>query len=163
MPRPLPAVLRRRLRRPAPSPSGALVALLVLALMPQAVALARNLARPTGGSAPATAAAAVQGPGRVQVMSLRDPSSGRRHQVLVYRPAVADSSTLPVLYFLHGVPGQARDVFNAGLARRSIGTSPRVMLRSWWSRPTATALARTPSGWTRPMGAIVWRASSRRS
>jgi S-formylglutathione hydrolase FrmB len=50
-------------------------------------------------------------------MSLRDPASGRRHQVLVYRPAVADSSTLPVLYFLHGVPGQASDVFRAGLAQ----------------------------------------------
>jgi S-formylglutathione hydrolase FrmB len=49
-------------------------------------------------------------------MRLRE-STGRSHQVLVYRPAVPDSSTLPVLYFLHGVPGQASDVFDAGLAQ----------------------------------------------
>ena len=35
----------------------------------------------------------------------------------MYRPAVSDSPTLPVVYFLHGVPGSAQDVFGAGLAQ----------------------------------------------
>ena len=34
--------------------------------------------------------------------------------VWVYRPPVPDSATLPVVYFLHGIPGQASDFFNAG-------------------------------------------------
>jgi S-formylglutathione hydrolase FrmB len=37
--------------------------------------------------------------------------------VWVYRPDVPDSSSLPVVYFLHGLPGTAADVFNAGLAK----------------------------------------------
>jgi S-formylglutathione hydrolase FrmB len=36
--------------------------------------------------------------------------------VWTYRPDVPDSSSLPVVYFLHGVPGQAGDVFGAGLS-----------------------------------------------
>jgi S-formylglutathione hydrolase FrmB len=37
-------------------------------------------------------------------------------EVDVYRPGVADSADLPVVYFLHGSPGSAGDVFGAGLA-----------------------------------------------
>ena len=35
----------------------------------------------------------------------------------MYRPAVPDSAELPVLYFLHGYPGSASDVFDAALPR----------------------------------------------
>ncbi len=66
-------------------------------------------------SAPSPSARA-NGAGRVQVLRLREPGSGHVHPVWVYRPDVADSSSLPVLYFLHGVPGGPRDVFAAGLA-----------------------------------------------
>ena len=34
--------------------------------------------------------------------------------VWVYRPPVPDSRTLPVVYFLHGVPGAASDLFRSG-------------------------------------------------
>ena len=37
--------------------------------------------------------------------------------VWVYRPAVADTSRLPVVYLLHGVPGTAHDFFDAGGAQ----------------------------------------------
>lgn len=35
--------------------------------------------------------------------------------VLVYRPPVPDSARLPVVYFLHGLPGQPSDAVRAGL------------------------------------------------
>ncbi len=34
--------------------------------------------------------------------------------VWVYRPSVPDSASLPVVYFLHGLPGSAADLFKAG-------------------------------------------------
>jgi S-formylglutathione hydrolase FrmB len=58
----------------------------------------------------------VSGPGAVRVMNLHEPGSGTVHAVWVYRPAVPDSARLPVLYFLHGLPGQADEVFRTGLA-----------------------------------------------
>ncbi|MDP9102110.1 MAG: alpha/beta hydrolase-fold protein [Actinomycetota bacterium] len=50
-------------------------------------------------------------PGTVQhlVQPAPDAAAGRRH-IWVYRPAVPDSATLPVLYFLHGLPGSADDL-----------------------------------------------------
>jgi S-formylglutathione hydrolase FrmB len=50
-------------------------------------------------------------PGTVTVLHLRSPdrSAGLR-DVLVYRPAVADSARLPVLYLLHGLPGNPRQL-----------------------------------------------------
>ncbi len=36
--------------------------------------------------------------------------------VWVYRPDVPDSSALPVVYFLHGLPGDSFDIFGAGAA-----------------------------------------------
>ncbi|MHB8670369.1 MAG: alpha/beta hydrolase [Acidimicrobiales bacterium] len=59
----------------------------------------------------------VTGPGAVSVLHLRSADGdGALRDVWVYRPAVADTAELPVLYFLHGVPGAPGDVFGAGLA-----------------------------------------------
>lgn len=53
--------------------------------------------------------------GRVQVLSVQaaDAPSGRR-KVWVYRPGVPDAATVPVVYFLHGLPGSYRDVQSIG-------------------------------------------------
>lgn len=65
--------------------------------------------------APAALARA-SGPGSVQVLNLPEPHNGTLHSVWVYRPKVADSARLPVVYFLHGIPGQAHEIFRIGLA-----------------------------------------------
>ena len=55
------------------------------------------------------------GPGRVSVLHV--PSEDHDipiRDVWVYRPDVPDSRTLPVVYFLHGVPGNASDLFAHG-------------------------------------------------
>jgi S-formylglutathione hydrolase FrmB len=54
--------------------------------------------------------------GTVTVVPVGVPGDpGLKNDVYVYRPPVADSAKLPVLYFLHGSPGHAKDVFDAGL------------------------------------------------
>jgi S-formylglutathione hydrolase FrmB len=64
-----------------------------------------------------TVSRALTGPGDMQVLHLPAPGSGVDREVWVYRPRLADSAALPVLYFLHGTPGGPADVFNAtGLA-----------------------------------------------
>ena len=55
--------------------------------------------------------------GTVSVVQIRGPSDRRFHPVWVWRPPGPDSATIPVLYFLHGYPGTARDPFAGGLAR----------------------------------------------
>jgi enterochelin esterase-like enzyme len=65
----------------------------------------------------APAAPAAPGPGHVEVLRLASPGQSVLRDVWVYCPHVSDSSSLPVVYFLHGVPGTAADVFNAGLAK----------------------------------------------
>jgi S-formylglutathione hydrolase FrmB len=55
--------------------------------------------------------------GTVSVLQVRGPSDQQAHQVWVWRPPGPDSATIPVLYFLHGDPGSARDPFAGGLAR----------------------------------------------
>jgi S-formylglutathione hydrolase FrmB len=56
--------------------------------------------------------------GHVELISVPSPEQDRPvRQVWVYRPAVPDSAQLPVLYFLHGFPGTAGDVFAAGFAQ----------------------------------------------
>src|SRR5579884_1174806 len=47
--------------------------------------------------------------GTVQVIRLE--RKGQAYAVWVYRPHARDSSRLPVIYFLHGWPGQPQDVF----------------------------------------------------
>jgi S-formylglutathione hydrolase FrmB len=55
--------------------------------------------------------------GTVSVLQIRGPSDKQAHQVRVWRPPGPDSAAIPVLYFLHGDPGSARDPFAGGLAR----------------------------------------------
>ena len=55
--------------------------------------------------------------GRGSVLEIRGPSDTQAHPVWVWRPPGADSATIPVLYFLHGYPGQASDPFEYGLAK----------------------------------------------
>ena len=67
--------------------------------------------------------------------------------VWVYRPAVADSPNLPVVYFLHGVPGSASDLFAAGGASVldhmfATGTPPFVV-----AAPTGTGRAHPDTEW----------------
>jgi S-formylglutathione hydrolase FrmB len=58
-----------------------------------------------------TAAPKVTGPGTVQLLELpSDDADDTTREVWVYRPAVADSADLPVVYLLHGYPGNDRDV-----------------------------------------------------
>jgi len=54
----------------------------------------------------------------VSSLDLVDPGwNSTHHGVLVYRPAGPDSSALPVIYTLHGVPGSAPDAFWALVAQ----------------------------------------------
>ena len=53
--------------------------------------------------------------GRVSVLWVRGPSDTRDFPVRVWRPPGPDSATIPVIYFLHGYPGKARDCFGAGM------------------------------------------------
>ena len=55
--------------------------------------------------------------GTVSVLHIRGPSDRQPHPVWVWRPPGPDSATIPVLYFLHGYPGTARDPFADGLAQ----------------------------------------------
>jgi S-formylglutathione hydrolase FrmB len=42
-------------------------------------------------------------------------ADGRRRQFWLYRPGVAESAELPVVYFLHGYPGNERSMPDSGL------------------------------------------------
>jgi enterochelin esterase-like enzyme len=55
--------------------------------------------------------------GTVSMLQIRGPSDKKPHPVWVWRPPGPDSATIPVLYFLHGYPGSARDPFGSGLAQ----------------------------------------------
>jgi S-formylglutathione hydrolase FrmB len=54
--------------------------------------------------------------GTVSVLQIRGPSDTQALPVRVWRPPGPDSATIPVLYFLPGDPGPARDLFTVGLA-----------------------------------------------
>ena len=54
--------------------------------------------------------------GTVSVLQIRGPSDRQSRPVWVWRPPGPDSATIPVLYFLHGYPGTARDPFASGVA-----------------------------------------------
>jgi S-formylglutathione hydrolase FrmB len=55
--------------------------------------------------------------GTVSVLWVRGPSDTRPSPVYVWRPPGPDSASIPVVYFLHGYPGEARDCFSAGMAQ----------------------------------------------
>jgi S-formylglutathione hydrolase FrmB len=65
---------------------------------------------------PAHAAQPGSGPGHVEVLHLPSGDEQGTRDVWAYRPAVPDSSALPVLWFLHGFPGTGDDPFQVGLA-----------------------------------------------
>ena len=100
---------------PAPSPPGPSAPSSGEAASDPATASAPQPDTPAAPEAPATPAA--PGPGHVEVLRLASPGQKGLKDVWVYRPDVPDSSSLPVVYFLHGLPGGAADVFNAGLAK----------------------------------------------
>jgi S-formylglutathione hydrolase FrmB len=54
--------------------------------------------------------------GIISQLSVRGPADRAPHTVWVWRPPGPDSARIPVLYFLHGNPGGARDAFRHGLA-----------------------------------------------
>ena len=93
-------------------------------------------------------AAAVVGPGRVSVLHVASADSDVPvRDVWVYRPAVPDSRTLPVVYFLHGFPGSGDDLFaHGGKAvldhMFATGTPPFVL-----AAPTGTGHAHADTEW----------------
>lgn len=70
---------------------------------------------------PRRVAARVGGPPRVEVLRLVAPGGSRPREAWVYRPGVPDGPDLPVLYFLHGVPGHPADVFDEGGLAAAMG------------------------------------------
>jgi S-formylglutathione hydrolase FrmB len=73
------------------------------------VVVAQHNGSPTRAAPPATSTPrppAAPRPGTVQIASVAatDAPGGVR-RVWIYRPGVADSASLPVVYFLHGLPG----------------------------------------------------------
>lgn len=50
------------------------------------------------------------------MLAVRGPGDTRPYAVWVWRPPGPDSSSIPVVYLLHGYPGEARNAFGAGLA-----------------------------------------------
>lgn len=92
--------------------------------------------------------ASVPAHGRIEVMSVRSADRDVTvRDVWVYRPAVPDSATLPVVYFLHGVPGTAADVFSSGTAEAldrmfSSGVQPFVL-----AAPTGTGTFHADTEW----------------
>jgi len=55
--------------------------------------------------------------GVVRHIAVRGPADRKPHDVWIWRPPGPDSARIPVLYFLHGNPGGARDAFRHGLAK----------------------------------------------
>jgi S-formylglutathione hydrolase FrmB len=55
------------------------------------------------------------GAGTAQVVAVPAPDApGGLRKVWVYRPGVTDSPSLPVVYFLHGLPGSYHDIASIG-------------------------------------------------
>ena len=95
---------------------------------------------PTTARPPTPAAPTVSGPGTVQLMELPSgDADGKAREVWVYRPAVPDSATLPVVYFLHGYPGGDLNVNSINLA----GLLDQQFLAG--AAPFAVAV---PNGWS---------------
>jgi len=72
--------------------------------------------------------------GRASTIAIPDAfAAGGKRKVWVYRPAVPDDRSLPVLYVLHGLPGTSDDLYRSGVAaalERAVcaGASPFVVV-----------------------------------
>jgi S-formylglutathione hydrolase FrmB len=72
--------------------------------------------------------------GTAQTLTVADPSAaGGQRAVWVYRPPGPDSAAIPVVYFLHGLPGGAGDADHGGFASildhyRCLGHRPVVFV-----------------------------------
>jgi S-formylglutathione hydrolase FrmB len=87
-------------------------ALTVAVFAASVVDTAPTAGQPVARTAPASPVRA----GTVQILRLPSyDAAGGAREVWVYRPGVPDSATLPVLYFLHGLPGSATDLAGTGL------------------------------------------------
>ena len=88
------------------------------------------------------------GAGHVSVLHVRSADHDIPvRDVEVYRPDVPDSRTLPVVYFLHGLPGSASDLFASGAVAVldhmfETGTPPFVV-----ACPTGTGHAHNDTEW----------------
>jgi S-formylglutathione hydrolase FrmB len=95
-----------------PVPPAALrspVAFAAPALMPALTSAAVGSGRVSSGDGQAR-------PGTVQTLHLPSADApGGMRSVWVYRPGVPDSADLPVVYFLHGLPGSYTDLAETGL------------------------------------------------
>src|SRR4051812_5534432 len=67
---------------------------------------------PAPTASPAAESAPPDPKGRTEVLTLRTEGAKTSRDVWIYEPAGVDPSTLPIVYFLHGVPGHARDVID---------------------------------------------------
>lgn len=68
---------------------------------------AKVAVRPASSSAPE--------PGTAQVVSVpASDAPGGARKIWIYRPGVPDTSSLPVVYFLHGLPGSYLDIASIG-------------------------------------------------
>ena len=89
------------------------------------------------------------GPGTVQFFTMASgDGDGRRREFWVYRPGVPESSELPIVYFLHGYPGNEHDVSESGLAPAleqlfASGVKPFVVVA-----PDGQSSARRDTEWT---------------
>lgn len=118
---------RFRLRLPSPFALGAF-AVGVLGIALSLLLLGRRTAppvvirplptRPPGPTPTASPTPAYRHVGAGTVSMLHVPAadaSGGYRSVWVYRPGVPDSAQLPVLYFLHGLPGDATDITKSNI------------------------------------------------
>ncbi|HEY4410170.1 MAG TPA: alpha/beta hydrolase-fold protein [Acidimicrobiia bacterium] len=103
---------------------------------------------PTTTTTGAPAAPTASGPGTVQLLELPSgDADGKTREVWVYRPAVADSADLPVVYFLHGYPGGDLDVNNIDLAGR---------LDQQFLAGAAPFVVAVPNGWSDVKNDTEW-------
>jgi S-formylglutathione hydrolase FrmB len=87
-----------------------LLVLGIACLLAVAAAGATRYAGRSDSARPAAIGRAIgREPDSMHVIHLK--RKGQAYDVWVYRPRVRDSSRLPVVYFLHGWPGQPQDVF----------------------------------------------------
>jgi S-formylglutathione hydrolase FrmB len=159
-----PVLAGRDTARPAVTP-GALTTLTVTAApaVAEPTTTATTAAAPTAGGAPkpnptttttarrpaASAKPKRPGPGTVQFFTMASgDGDGRRREFWVYRPGVPESSDLPVVYFLHGYPGNEHTVSESGLAPAleqlfASGVKPFVVVA-----PDGQSSARRDTEWT---------------